>query len=90
MPFVVTGASGSLRVGGRVAATLTHWEARSGEQDTTITARLEEKDDYWLDSGGPYELRLVLSRSTWRWRNVSPALDATTLTARVTTPPEEL
>lgn len=91
MGFAASGASGSLRIGGRQAAGLGPWSLRAAEPaGYVLTAPLTDTDPYWLDSGGPFELRLTLARSVWRWRNVSPTLDATTITARVLDPPEEL
>lgn len=95
MGFTASGTTGTLRIGGRQAAGLGQWSLRAAEpapgepEGYVLIAPLTETDPYWLDTGGPFELRLTLSRSVWRWRNVAPTLDATTLTARLTSPPEE-
>lgn len=68
----VEGVSGEVRVGGRVAARLGAWSAtRDKAADAwQIGAALAEVNDLWLDGPGPFELRLHIGRSVWRWRGV--------------------
>ncbi len=80
MPVKVTGQSGELRIGGYTAARLGAWECESeGARDAfsfTLRADVEETDEYWMDHGGPYELRLhQSSERSLRWRGVEPWLD---------------
>ena len=72
MSLHVTGKSGQLRVGGRVAASLGDWtlDAEPPKEEWALTGRVTGRDDMLLESGVPIELRLQLTNDTWRWRNV--------------------
>ncbi len=94
MAFVAKGQSGSLRVGGRAAASLGEWTFTAGQEGQDggawrVTAAVAAADPYWLDRGGPYELRLTLSKSTWRWRTVQASVDQQSATITGTGDPED-
>jgi hypothetical protein len=77
MAFSLAGKTGALRVGGRPALTLDGWSLKTREQADGGGWRLEghasARDDYWLARAGAYDLRLELTRSAWRWRDVPAA-----------------
>lgn len=70
-------ATGSLRVGGREAAALAGcvWiptdAAKGAAAGWTCRADVPRWNDVWLRGKGPFELRLFLRNSTWRWRGVT-------------------
>ena len=74
MAFAMTGKTGALRVGGRPALTLDTWSLTTREQADGGGWRLEghasAKDDYWLERAAAFDLRLDLTKSSWRWRAV--------------------
>jgi hypothetical protein len=77
MAFTMTGRNGSLRVGGRPALTL-DWFTFSVRDPSMgggwlVEGRVAAKDAYWLERAAAYDLRLDLSRSVWRWRDVPAA-----------------
>ena len=90
MPFIAKGRHGSLRVGGREAAQLLEWTFTPGEPRWSVRADLGTYDDYWLASNGPFELRLPLAQSTWRWRNVAVSREYKTLAITGEGEPESL
>ena len=73
MSLHVTGKAGSLRVGGRVAATLEDWSFRKEDPPQVawhITARAVDQDSLLLEAGIPIEVRLILAKDVWRWKGV--------------------
>jgi hypothetical protein len=74
MAFAMTGKTGALRVGGRPALTLDGWSLKTREPADGGGWRLEghasARDDYWLERAAEYDLRLDLTRQSWRWRGV--------------------
>jgi len=62
------GPSGSIKVGGRQAAKLGVWQLEATGLWSAATARVLSQDDYWLDSAGPFDVRLQTAFQTWRWR----------------------
>jgi len=67
----MTGQSGQLRAGGRVAANLGRWSMRDSDDTWTLECQPVEVNDYWLDNGTSFELRLDVGRRIWRWRDVT-------------------
>jgi len=68
------GNSGELRVGGRLAVNLGHWELEyatgSGIQWLLESQNNTDVDYYWLESGGPFTLVLHVNNKQWRWAEV--------------------
>lgn len=64
------GNGGEVRIGGRVAATITDWSASyDGATETwSVGAGLSGVVDLWLDGAQTCDLRLKLGRAVWRWR----------------------
>lgn len=90
MSFKASGTTGSLRVGGREAAALGTWVFTPTDGGAwKVTAAVVERDEHWLTSGHPLELRLNLSKDTWRFRDVQATVTAVDATITGTTPPEE-
>lgn len=90
MNFKASGASGVLQVGGRPAALLREWTFVPTGDRWTVTAGVVERDEHWLSSGYPLDLRLDLRQDTWRFRQVEATVTDTTATITGTTPPEEI
>jgi hypothetical protein len=78
------GPGGVLRVAGREAARLGAWSFTYTAEGWRLTAPLAESDPYWLDSEGPFLLRLVVGKAgVWTWRGLSQdriAWDAESIT----------
>src|SRR6266542_5602551 len=66
----VSGRGGTLRAGGRPAATLGRWHLAGDATGWTLTGELVAADRFWLEWGGPYELRLPWGGRSLRWRAV--------------------
>ena len=66
----IKGKGGSVRVGGRSAATLGEWSLEGAPTDWTLHAELLQHNPLWLAGNGPHELRLSLVTGYWRWRDV--------------------
>lgn len=66
-------ATGSLRVGGREAAALKNCSLHYAEngRDWRVTADCPTWNAVYLAAKGPFELRLFLRHSTWRWKGVA-------------------
>lgn len=64
------GKAGEVRVGGRVAATLTDWRLAPVAGGYEIVAALADPVDLYLDSPAVKELRLTVGKRYWRWRGV--------------------
>jgi hypothetical protein len=77
MAFAMAGRTGALRVGGRPAAVLSGWKLTTREEADGGGWRLEAaasaQDAYWLERATAFEVRLDVSRSVWRWRDVPAA-----------------
>ena len=73
----ITGQTGEIRVGGRVAARLGYWSAQRvvAEDKWVIGAALVERNDLWLAGAGPFELRLDVGSQQWRWKPVDLAVE---------------
>jgi hypothetical protein len=87
MAFAMAGRTGALRVGGRPAAVLSGWKLTTREAADGGGWRLEAaasaQDAYWLERATAFEVRLDVSRSVWRWRDV-PAAAVSVAGAEVT------
>lgn len=71
------GKLGEVRVGGRVAATLTDWVLRpDGAGGYRVVAMLVNPNPLFMDAPHPKELRLQMGKRFWRWRDVSIETDA--------------
>lgn len=69
--FQATGKSAEVRVGGRVAATLGDWQLQTmGGGAWTFSATATTLDDFLMDSGGPFSLRVNVGKKIWRFDNV--------------------
>lgn len=69
--LTANGSGGVLRVAGREAARLGRWELAYTAEGWRLTAPLVQHDPYWLESGGPYLLRLLVGKSgVWTWRGL--------------------
>jgi len=64
----IKGRGGSVRVGGRAAASLGEWILEGAVNDWVLNAELKEHNPLWLTGTGPFELRLSLVKGQWRWR----------------------
>ena len=77
MAFTMRGTAGALRVGGRPALTLDRFTFATRDPSMgggwRLDGHITERDDYWLERAAAFDLRLDLSRSVWRWRNVPAA-----------------
>lgn len=78
------GLRGALQTSGRLAAQLGGWELTYTAEGWRLTAPLVQHDPHWLESGGPFLLRLNVSGSTvWTWRGITEeqvGWDATSIT----------
>ncbi len=74
MGFTMTGVAGSLRVGGRPAVTLDGFTFSVRDPSMgggwLVEGHASAVDAYWLERAERYDLRLDLTRSSWRWRDV--------------------
>jgi hypothetical protein len=73
-----SGATGEVRVGGRVASGLRDWSASVDGEHWTIRAALADANPVYLDGPQAKELRLHLGKRIWRWRDVHLHHDGTT------------
>lgn len=77
MAFSMTGTTASLRVGGRPALTLDRFTFATRDASMgggwRVDGHVAARDDYWLERATEYDLRLALTRSSWRWRRVPAA-----------------
>jgi hypothetical protein len=77
MAFTMKGTNGSLRVGGRPAVTLDGFTFAVRDPSVgggwEVRGRAAAVDAYWLERATAYDLRLDLTRSSWRWRDVPAA-----------------
>lgn len=77
MAFEMKGRNGSLRVGGRPALTLDGFSFAVRDPSVgggwEVRGRVAAKDAYWLERATAYDLRLDLTRSSWRWRDIPSA-----------------
>ena len=75
----ITGHTGEIRVGGRVAGRLGVWNARrvADEDKWVIGAALADHNPLWLppQGTGPFEVRLDVGKQQWRWRPVELIVD---------------
>ena len=66
------GEAGELRSAGRVCMRFGPWRAESVGDAWRVTVRLvRERDEYRLEHGGPYDLRLTYGREWLSWRDVA-------------------
>jgi hypothetical protein len=74
MTFALKGRTGTLRAGGRPALVFEAFEFATRDPSMgggwQLDARVVTKDDYWLGRDAPMELRLDLTNSRWRFRDV--------------------
>jgi hypothetical protein len=66
----MTGVRGEVRVGGRVAASLARWSFDGTPEHWEVEATPSMVDEFWLDSGGPFDLHLHIGSSIRTYRNV--------------------
>lgn len=78
---IARGRYGWLLSGARVVAALGRWalsilpnEADPETARWTVTAVARTSDTYLLERGGPFELRLQIGQSTWRWREADASV----------------
>ncbi len=77
--IVARGVRGELRVGYHVAAWLGAWEVTIAEDRFvdgrwTATAEVLGADQYLLEAGGQFELRLAMGERWWVWADVGGPL----------------
>lgn len=96
MAFSMTGKSGSLRVGGRPALTFADYTFATRDPSVgggwRLDGRVTARDAYWLERAAEYDLRVDLTRSSWRFRGVPAAAvvaDAETVTITHRGEPED-
>lgn len=96
MAFSMTGQTAALRVGGRPALTLDRFTFATRDPSMGGGWRLDghvaEKDDYWLERAQAFDLRLDLTKSSWRWRSVpagAVVLDGDAVTITHTGEPDD-
>jgi hypothetical protein len=70
-----------VRIGGRVAATITRWSMQYGKGQYTLEGACTDTDAYWLGLPGPWELRLLLGQTTYRLPAVAISVSGDELTA---------
>lgn len=80
---VVKGISGSVWVGFHKAADLTGWTYTKGR----VTATVSNVNQFWGRQRAT-ELRLMVGRREWRWRNGAVDAEAGSGSYRVSGPPE--
>src|SRR5262245_39361857 len=61
--FKLAGAGGEVRAGGRIAATLGPWLYRATPGGWFVGAGLVTQNDYLLDHGAEFELRLLTTET---------------------------
>lgn len=66
----MSGVRGEVRVGGRVAANLGRWSFDGTSKDWTVEATATDIDEYWIESGGPFDLHLHIGENIRRYRDV--------------------
>jgi hypothetical protein len=77
MSATAVGQAGQVRVGGRVAAELGAWTLHTtghgpeGTPQWEVAAPVKTFDDWLLDAGGIFELRLEIGQRIWRWKGVN-------------------
>jgi hypothetical protein len=96
MAFELKGTRGSLRVGGRPAVTFGAFTFAVRDESVgggwRVEAEVRERDGYWLERAKAYDLRLDLTRSSWRFREVpaeAVVVDAATVTITHRGEPED-
>jgi hypothetical protein len=73
MAFQARGVSGEVRLGYQTVARLGAWTLDgTGRIDSTST----ERNDFRLEQGGPFSVRLTVGAKVWAWREAD-LLDAT-------------
>lgn len=82
------GVEGELRVGGRIAVTLTDWTFSATSKEWSLTASIKTRDDFLTRDLGPYELRLVVGKQRMRYQNVIVTFDGLKLVADGNEAPE--
>jgi hypothetical protein len=92
----MTGTAASLRVGGRSALTLDRFTFATRDPSVgggwRVDGHVAARDDYWLERAATYDLRLALTRSSWRWRSIPAAavvLDGEDVTITHTGEPDD-
>lgn len=88
----LSGQGGAIRVGGRVAATVTDWAvtAAPGENVYDIRAGLADVQPTYLNPSYRAEVRLQMTKRQWRWRDCTFAVAGERLTARAVGGPDVL
>lgn len=71
MILTVTARAGELRIGGRVAASLSQGEVERGPEGWSGTLTAVNPNAVLLALPGPFEVRLTVGRKRWRWRAVA-------------------
>jgi hypothetical protein len=70
--LTASGSGGVLRVAGREAARLGRWSLAYTAEGWRLTAPLVQHDPHWLESGGPFLLRVIVGKAgVWTWRGLS-------------------
>ena len=67
----VTGVSGQLKVGGRVAASLGRWSYDGTPAGWKVEADTSDVDEFWFDNERPMDLWLDVGQQAWKWRGVT-------------------
>jgi hypothetical protein len=87
--FTATGATGEIRVGGRVAAQIGKWQLMAaGGNAYTVIGPTVEVNEFLLFGENKKELRLPVGAKEWRWRDVSVGFDGSQVTVVVTGKPD--
>jgi hypothetical protein len=86
----ILGKGGTLRAGGRVAATLGEWTYEGLRTDWRVDAELLSSNSVLLASPGPFELRLSFLTTGRRWKPVTASRVNGALVVRGTTPWEQI
>lgn len=71
------GATGSLRAGSRLAATIEGWEAKPREEGgwRVSVTRTSDRDPYWLENGANFKAALTMGQAELRGRATIVSLE---------------
>ena len=75
-----SGLSGSLSVGGRVAARLGPWQGDIGREGVHIQAKLAQVvDEFWMEHAAAFDVALFIGNSEQRWPGVEASVEQGTI-----------
>lgn len=77
--FQVSGESGEVKVGYEVAARLGRWRLDGAR----LEAQADDVNQFWIDSDGPFTVRLKMGRRYWVWKTVDLLDGGSPLSVRV-------